>query len=173
MTRISRRLIVSALWTVVILTFSLPPKGAMAHGTYGQIKTAQGWMVQAFYDDGEVMSYTETRVFSGKDSAPAQTGRTDRNGRFLFYPDKPGTWKVVVEDEMGHAVVLEADIPSIEASSVTISGGDPGALPERQGKTGGVLAGVGVISLAFSLYFWVSARKALKQKGRGEKPVSL
>lgn len=169
----SRRLIVSALWTVVILTFSLSPKAAIAHGTYGQIKAAQGWMIQAFYDDGEAMSYTETRVFSGKDSAPAQTGHTDRNGRFLFYPDKPGTWKVVVEDEMGHAVILEKNIPSIEDSAVIISGGDPGTSPERQGKTGGVMAGIGIISFVFSFYFWVSARKALKQKGRGEKPVSL
>ncbi len=168
MTMIPRRLTLSVLVTVFVLTFSLPPKVATAHGTYGQIKAVRGWMIQAFYDDGEAMSYTETRVFSGKDTAPAQTGRTDRNGRFLFYPDKPGIWKVVVEDEMGHAVILEKDIPSIETAGVTISGGDSGALPVRQGKASGVLAGVGIISLVFSLYFWRSARKALKQKGREE-----
>ena len=42
----------------------------------------------------------------GKDPS----GRTDRNGRFCFFPDPSGTWRVVVDDEIvGHK--LELKIP--------------------------------------------------------------
>ena len=33
-----------------------------------------------------------------------QNGRTDAQGRFAFLPDKPGTWTIVVADNMGHKV---------------------------------------------------------------------
>lgn len=76
------------------------PTLVWAHGTEGSLRKGHGWMIEAFYDDGEAMSYTETQVFHEPDPLPFQTGRTDKNGRFMFFPDGPGTWRVNVQDDM-------------------------------------------------------------------------
>jgi nickel transport protein len=55
-----------------------------------------------------------------------QSGRTDRNGRFCFFPDAPGDWKVVVDDEMGHR--LEVRVPVNEALVLQAN--------EQRGETG-------------------------------------
>ena len=50
-------------------------------------------------------AYAEAKLY-GPDSADVefQNGRTDAQGRFAFLPDKPGTWTIVVADNMGHKV---------------------------------------------------------------------
>lgn len=146
---------------LVIFTFVFFQKNAFAHGTYGYLMETEGWMIQAFYDDDEPMSDSEASVYAGNGKTPVQTGRTDSKGRFLFYPDRAEVWKVVVEDEMGHAVILEKEIKSIDEN---ISENNRTSLPERPDKTGGVLAGIGIISLIFSVFFWLSAKKTREKK---------
>ncbi len=80
------------------------------HGVRGRIGSETSILVEVEYDDGEPVSYAAVEVLNLKEKIPFQTGRTDRNGRFLFLPDKPGEWKVVVNDEMGHRVALKTTI---------------------------------------------------------------
>lgn len=146
--------------SMLIVVVLLAPFSVFAHGTEGQIGEARGFMVQAFYDDGEAMSYTETDVFHESETQPFQKGRTDRNGRFLFYPDAPGVWRIEVKDEMGHAVILKQDIAadwmaeSGKTMSIELT---PSSV--RPDKLSGLLAGVGIISLVSGFFFWMSARK--------------
>jgi len=55
------------------------------------------------------MSYARVKISAPGAKLTFQSGRTDRNGRFCFFPDTPGDWKVVVDDEMGHR--LEVMVP--------------------------------------------------------------
>jgi len=135
------------------------PSLVLAHGTEGSLKEGKGWMIEAFYDDGEAMSYTETQVFHEPSTMPFQTGRTDKNGCFLFSPDGPGTWRVEVKDEMGHAVILKTEITDNPGSSKNESIPGPEASSKGRDKVGGLMAGLGIITFVFGLYFWVSARK--------------
>jgi nickel transport protein len=79
--------------------------GAMAveaHGT-GSVRIEGGVGIEATYSDGSAMSYCEVSVFSPTDRDTAfQQGNTDMHGRFLFSPDEPGEWLLVVDDGMGH-----------------------------------------------------------------------
>ncbi len=80
------------------------PDQALAHGTgFRLIDDAKAIAVSFFYADGQPMRYAETLVFSpNDDDVEYQNGRTDQQGRFAFYPHQPGTWRLVVNDGMGH-----------------------------------------------------------------------
>jgi nickel transport protein len=78
-----------------------------AHGVEGYLEPAQGYCVTALYDDGEPMSYAAVEITAPESGSVFQTGRTDRNGCFMFRPDGSGRWQAVVKDGMGHRVALE------------------------------------------------------------------
>jgi nickel transport protein len=90
------------------LIIFLPPTCIYAHGVRGEVNEG-GVVVSAEYDNGEPMSYARVKVSAPCAKLLFQSGRTDRNGRFCFFPDTPGDWKVVVDDEMGHR--LEVMVP--------------------------------------------------------------
>jgi len=96
---------------ILISIFLLLPKLSLAHGVEGEISVEKGGIVVvAEYDTGEPMSYAKVEIFSPNSKLPFQSGRTDRNGRFCFFPDSPGKWKVIVDDEIGHRLELEIPI---------------------------------------------------------------
>ncbi len=61
-----------------------------------------GLGLEAFYGDGSPMAYCQVEVFRQGDKLPFQTGATDKNGRFLFFPDPPGSYRIVINDGQGH-----------------------------------------------------------------------
>ncbi|MCD6184244.1 MAG: carboxypeptidase regulatory-like domain-containing protein [Deltaproteobacteria bacterium] len=93
------------LWAV----FFLLPILAHAHGVKGRISSG-GIVVIAEYDTGEPMSYARVKISAPAAKLTFQSGRTDRNGRFCFFPDTPGEWKVVVDDEMGHRLEVPVSV---------------------------------------------------------------
>ena len=90
----------------------LPPPALYAHGASGEVGSG-GIVVSAEYDTGEPMSYAKVKISAPGADLIFQSGRTDRNGRFCFFPDAAGDWKVVVDDGIGHR--LELIIPVDEA----------------------------------------------------------
>ena len=101
--------------TIIVLMVFIFPVSLHAHGVRGKVGKG-GIVVIAQYDTGEPMSYARVEISAPNSKLPFQSGRTDQNGRFCFFPDTPGTWKVVVNDEMGHR--LELEIPVGEAMQV-------------------------------------------------------
>ncbi len=84
---------------------------AVAHGVMGSVEIHDGVRcIKAWYSTGEVMNYDKIKVFSPNLKRPFQIGRTDNNGRFCFYPDVPGEWKVTVDDEMGHLLRMKINV---------------------------------------------------------------
>ncbi|CCK79111.1 hypothetical protein [Desulfobacula toluolica] len=82
----------------------------LAHGVRGRISSQKALMVESEYDDGEAMGYADVEVYSPMETICFQSGRTDRNGRFVFFPDKKGDWKVIVNDGMGHQLTLKTNV---------------------------------------------------------------
>lgn len=77
-----------------------------AHGAHYTIGKAEAMVIRVEYDDGQPMSYAEVKIFSPDDpKVEYQNGRTDKNGRFSFWPEEGGEWKVTVSDGLGHSVV--------------------------------------------------------------------
>ena len=96
-----RRVVLAAL--LVLGWFSAD---AQAHALLAKELASGDARVVAFsYSTGDVAAYAEAKLY-GPDSADVefQNGRTDAQGRFAFLPDKPGTWTIVVADNMGHKV---------------------------------------------------------------------
>jgi len=136
---------------------------ALGHGVRGKIISKTGILAEAEYDDGEPMSYALVEVFSLKENLPFQTGRTDRNGRFLFLPDTPGDWRVVVNDEMGHRIVLKTRIDKNIDKNINLNKNQ-----DQTDKTGyagflsryeKILTGIAIIFGMFGFFFWWKGKK--------------
>ena len=106
-----------------------------AHGTgHRVIRDSRAIAVESFYSDREPMSYAEVKLYGpSDDSIEYQNGRTDRNGRFAFLPDREGTWRVEVGDGMGHLMKAEIDVKNpekvetpTEESPVAVDAARPG-----------------------------------------------
>ena len=109
---------------VLLMLLSQIPTLGHAHGVNGTMEKGGGICITAQYDTDEAMSYARVTIRSPGGGLDFQTGRTDRNGRFCFFPDEDGEWEVVVDDGMGHR--LKVDVPFYENSPAT------GLTPARQ-----------------------------------------
>ncbi len=118
---------------------------AFAHGTGFESLGAKGVAVQLYYVGGEPMAYAEAKVFSPVDpAAPFQQGRADKLGRVAFYPDAPGTWRVVAIDSEGHAVRAEVAVAAdLTAAASTGNKREENRL--RQWLFGAMLLNLGLI----------------------------
>ena len=127
-----------------------------AHGVKSFMGSG-GIVVTSQYDTGEPMSYARVRISAPGAKLPFQSGRTDRNGRFCFFPDAPGDWKMVVDDEMGHRLevtvpvneqlVREEDTQSAKAGQSALS---------RYEKA---LMGISIIFGISGVFFWCRGKK--------------
>lgn len=149
---------------VIILLFAagpIFPVALYAHGVQGTVQNG-GLVVTAQYDSGEPMSYAKVKILAPEGQLPFQSGRTDRNGRFCFFPDLAGDWKVVVDDEMGHR--LEMGVPVNEDlawKENQDSGGTGKSAFSRYEKA---LMGICIIFGLFGIFSW--------SKGKKGRPVS-
>ncbi|MBN2372301.1 hypothetical protein JXL19_00745 [bacterium] len=92
----------------VYVIFGAGNHPVFAHGVHYKVDKAEAMIIKVEYDGGEPMGYAEVKIFSPDDQkVEYQNGRTDREGRFSFLPEKGGAWKVVVSDGMGHGVTAE------------------------------------------------------------------
>jgi nickel transport protein len=148
---------------IVTLAFLLPSP-LFAHGVKGTVKVG-GLVINAQYDTGEAMSYARVKISAPGAKLTFQSGRTDRNGRFCFFPDTPGDWKVVVDDEMGHRLevtvpvnehlVREEDTQSAKARQSALS---------RYEKA---LMGISIIFGLSGFFFWWKGKKSCAEDDKG------
>ena len=146
-------LLICVIVSVLVLT-----RNASPHGVLGKIIMQKGVLVEAEYDDGEPMSYSSTEIFDSEENLPFQAGRTDRNGRFLFCPDKSGDWKVIVNDGMGHRLALKTHIDkSLALSTINSQQTAKNSNLSRYEKA---LMGISVIfGISGILFWWMGYKK--------------
>ena len=104
------------LFGVCLVIFGLPSPPLSAHGVQGKLSEG-GLAAMAAYSDGTAMSYAKVRIKAPDTERTFQSGRTDRNGRFCFWPDMPGQWEIVVDDEMGHRLALTVPVDATPGNS--------------------------------------------------------
>jgi nickel transport protein len=147
------------------------PSILCAHGVMGKVDTG-GMVVSARYDTGEAMSYAKVKIAAPGTKLTFQSGRTDRNGRFCFFPDVPGDWKVIVDDEIGHR--LEVTVPVNDSRELMTDQqvrGSSGSCLSRYAK---VLIGVCFIFGISGIFFWWKGKlmhRRIKQKLPGLKKI--
>lgn len=80
---------------------------ALSHGVILN-ELSEGKGVEVQYDDQTPLAYCDVDIFSpARNDQPFQKGITDPHGRFMFFPDCPGTWTIKVNDGLGHGIVHE------------------------------------------------------------------
>ncbi len=137
------------MFLIATLAFLLPSP-LFAHGVKGSVKEG-GIVVTAQYDTGEAMSYARVRISAPGAKLLFQSGRTDRNGQFCFFPDTPGDWKVVVDDEIGHR--LEIQVPVDEVKNLKTDRAAEGS-KSSLAKYERALMGVSIIFGLSGIFFW-------------------
>lgn len=120
-----------------------------AHGTLGSVDRVTGILIFASYDDGDPMSYAEVSILVDGQPMPFQTGRTDKKGRFMVFPEGEETYKALIKDGMGHGITLL--LPSLDEGVMT---GKPSGTGSPPSKKTGLLAGLAVIFFLSGLGFW-------------------
>ena len=78
--------------------------------------------------------------------------RTDRNGRFCFFPDIPGEWKLVVNDEMGHRLEVRVSVDESMALQADQEGGNIGQ--GRLSRLERAVIGISIIFGISGILFW-------------------
>lgn len=138
-----------------------------AHGTaHRVIRDAKTITVEFYYADKEPMRYAEVLVFSPSDQKiEYQNGRTDQNGRFAFYPETAGAWRIEVSDGMGHKEVGRVVVGQADNTDA-----DPGKHIERSEEPDGsmrllkAVLGISLIfNIAFFYYAWKTRRRGLDE----------
>lgn len=111
----------ACLFAAVFFISLAVPKPAAAHGTdYRLLDPDSAIVVEFIYDDNQPMRFAEVLVFSpADDEIEHQNGRTDMNGRFAFYPDASGKWRIQADDGTGHLEQLSIEIAQAEENSET------------------------------------------------------
>ncbi len=149
---------------ILFLLFSVCAghKQAGAHGTEHKVLDAGNAMAVEFsYSDQQPMSYAEVKVFAPEDQdIEYQSGRTDAKGRFVFYPESPGKWRIQADDGTGHQERLSLEIEKGDLGE-SEQGSPGGQIQEQAGlpRAWGVVFGLSIIlNICSGLYFW-KARK--------------
>lgn len=147
----------------VTMCLSAIAENVWSHGVLGRIGSGKGVLVEAEYDDGEPMTYASIEIFDSEDNLPFQSGRTDRNGRFLFYPDKLGDWKVVVADGMGHRLALKTNIDKMFNLDETNEQQAKGINENSLSRYERALMGISIIFGISGIFFWWRGRRSYKR----------
>ena len=151
---------------VLIATLAfLLPSPLFAHGVKGTVKEG-GLVVTAQYDTGEAMSYAKVKISAPGAKLTFQSGRTDRNGRFCFFPDTPGDWKVVVDDEMGHR--LEVMVPVNEAKELKTDKQAGGSAESSLSRYEKALMGISIIFGISGVFFWWKGKRIYSKMTSGQ-----
>ncbi len=132
---------------------------ASAHGLgYRLLKNDTTKVVEFRYSNGSALPYAEVEVWSPDDAEiEFQNGRTDKNGRFSFFPDVPGIWRVTIADGMGHAASAQCEIVLQNEDSTLIL-----VQPQEKGSNRITLIILG-ISLIFNLALLIRKGRESKQ----------
>jgi nickel transport protein len=141
---------------LLMLLLVVIPSLVNAHGVKGSMERG-GICITAQYDTGEPMSYAQATIRPPGGGLDFQTGRTDRNGRFCFFPDEDGEWNVIVDDGMGHR--LKAVVPfqqDCSETAVTTPAKGAGRPPSRFEKA--VMGLCVIFGIAGGFLWWRSRR---------------
>lgn len=150
----------------VLLPFLLFLTGtAPFHGLNVEVEEgAPSIIATCTYSGGIPVKCAEVTIFSpAEDETAFQNGHTDQRGIFAFVPDEDGTWKMIVDDGMGHReeveiVITRSFFRPAGTDTVQVSGNDTEFTDGENSPAlfkWTILILIGVIALGFILFLRV------------------
>jgi nickel transport protein len=138
------------------------PTAGWSHGVRGGVVRSDGYLVTAEYDDGEPMSYAAVEIKSPDSNIAFQTGRTDRNGLFMFRPDREGRWRIVVQDNMGHRLAVHPEVAG-DTADAKAADAESRVTSSDLTRAGKAVMGLSIIFGVFGLWYGWRARRAIRR----------
>jgi nickel transport protein len=77
-------------------------------------------VVKSTYAGSEPVPFAKVQVFSPA-AVEFQNANTDKRGMFSFIPDSVGTWRVVIDDELGHRRETTVQVDSLDSGAASAS----------------------------------------------------
>ncbi len=143
----------SSLIIILFIAFSVT---LFSHGV-DIVPINGGTGIEAKYDTGDPISHAEVTVYSPENhKEPFQSGVTDKNGRFLFFPDSEGEWRVVVNDWTGHGGTTKIKV----GSDLEIPAGNT---EKPLGRGMKIFSGISVIFGITGILFYLMAVRERKK----------
>lgn len=133
------------------LLFPALSAAVLAHDLHFTVGGNQAVVVRLHYVDNTPFNFEAYEVYCQDEEHPYQTGRTDRQGRIAFLPDRAGAWRIKVYSEDGHGL----DFRVTTDAAARVATADKPAY-ERYGR---IVAGVGLILGLFGALALYLARK--------------
>jgi nickel transport protein len=152
-----------AIAGTIFMMLLLLSSQVLAHGVEGTVQSG-GLAVACRYSTGEPMDYAKVTVLAPGSSQPFQVGHADKNGRFCFFPDAPGEWRVTAEDGMGHR--LEVKVPVTDQNTLKTLPPASGADSVAHTRNLRVLTGLSAIFGLSGFLFWFQGIRS--KRGRKE-----
>jgi nickel transport protein len=91
---------------------------SFAHSIQYEIKNEKAVVIKIYFPDGTPFSYEEFKIYSpNNNKIPYQIGRTDKYGRIIFIPDRPGDWIIKSFSEDGHGILKKIHISNLNKVS--------------------------------------------------------
>jgi nickel transport protein len=131
------------------------------HGVEGRVDHVKAHCITARYDDGEPMSYAAVEIKAPQSEIAFQTGRTDRNGRFLVKTDAPGEYQAVVKDGMGHRLALDFTVSPDDDGRPTDKSPSP-TVNRQMSRPMKVVAGLSIIFGVCGFLYGLKARRPIQ-----------
>jgi nickel transport protein len=123
-------------------------------------------IVQAAFSRTSPLVNAKVEIFEPGNEKLYQTGRTDKQGRFAFLPDKNGLWKVSVDDGMGHYDLITINVSEAffkQEEIVTASGPEqPESIYAEVPLVHKVIFGLALIFGLTGIIYGIKARKLAK-----------
>jgi nickel transport protein len=147
----------------------LLPAAVFAHGVEISDLTGQAGVrtLRFMYSDGEAMLFASVKVYPpSTPEVTVQETMTDRDGYFSFVPFENGSWRITVEDGMGHKGEVVVAVASVGETGETEAGTARNAAPSgKLPRPFAVLLGLSLILNIFAVYNFILPRI----KGVGKK----
>jgi nickel transport protein len=118
--------------------------------------TGSAVIVRSAYAGTDPVPFAKIQIFS-PDGQEFQSANTDKHGYFAFVPDAAGSWRVLVDDELGHKRELSVAFRGGSAPS------DPAPQSSRMER-----AILGIAVLFGVTGFWYGYRASLAAKIRSQ-----
>lgn len=137
------------------------PGSAAAHAIDHRVVGSDAKMVEVFYADGRPFEFEEFEVSGPGDRSPFAIGRTDRLGRVVFAPDRPGEWTVKVWSEDGHGVTTMVNVEASPGRGLSAPRPKSSTADTGRRRMVGLAIGLGVIAtLGLSLILQTKGKRS-------------
>lgn len=126
------------------------PFVASGHTLHYEVAPLEAVSIRVGGEHGVQPAHAAFTVYPPESDVPYQQGRSDADGRILFYPDRPGDWRITITLTDGHGLELTTSVDAGGWVGETRLEGR-----SHHGHWGRLLAGIGYLfGLAALWYGW-------------------